>query len=109
MKAGRQEDCSSLRAVFPHFSSRLPAFMFTLPAVRALLYCSLVSLCVACGPTTPPESPEGAHQMDVLAMPAPEQERPYSEEEKAQSHGKLGGIWVNCYRSFQPDPDPAAA
>src|SRR5438552_861783 len=27
--------------------------------------------------------------------------RPYSEEEKAQSHGKLGGVWVTCYRSIQ--------
>jgi hypothetical protein len=63
----------------------------------------------ACGPTTPPTSPEGPHDSRQLVTESSEQERPYSEEEKTQSHGKLGGIWVNCYRSFQPDADATAA
>jgi hypothetical protein len=32
----------------------------------------------------------------------------YSAEEKAQSRGKLGGIWVSCYGTFQPTGDAAA-
>lgn len=79
------------------------------PVVRLLSFLYIASALSACGPTTPPTSPEGTHQPDVLATHASDGERPYSEEEKAQSHGKLGGIWVNCYRSFQPDPDPTAA
>lgn len=31
--------------------------------------------------------------------------RPFSDEERAQSKGKLGGVWVQCYRAFQPAGD----
>lgn len=34
--------------------------------------------------------------------------RPFSEEEKAQSHGKIGGVWVACYQTFKPEGDAAA-
>jgi hypothetical protein len=35
------------------------------------------------------------------------EKRPFSDVEKAQSKGKLGGVWVACYRPFQPRGDAA--
>ncbi len=34
--------------------------------------------------------------------------RAFTDEEKAQSRGKLGGPWVSCYATFQPTGDARA-
>lgn len=64
-----------------------------------LIALALIEGAAACSslppePTTPPS--------DIIE-PSRESDpdtRPYTEEEKTQSHGKLGGVWVTCYRSL---------
>jgi hypothetical protein len=61
--------------------------------------------------TLPPEVPLTLDDTNLAASMKDDEDlekRPFSEVEKAQSKGKLGGVWVQCYRLFQPRGDAAA-
>lgn len=57
----------------------------------------------------PPEQPVGAPSGDIVVREEADvaSSAPFTEEEKAQSHGRLGGIWTSCHRAFTPAGDPA--
>ncbi len=71
---------------------------------------ALLVLGAGCG-TLPPEVPLTLDDASLATSMKDEddlEKRPYTEKEKAQSRGKLGGVWVQCYRLFQPRGDAAA-
>lgn len=78
------------------------------PIAAALV--ALVPLGCSATPPSTLQPPPG----DDFTLPAAKAEgdpdaKPFSDEEKAQSKGKLGGVWVSCYRTFQPEEQDAAA
>jgi hypothetical protein len=76
--------------------------------VRCPLRSSLVVAVVAgCAPgTTPGGAAEPAREATLDERP---RDAGFTDEERSQSRGKLGGIWIDCYRSFQPEADAGAA
>jgi hypothetical protein len=72
----------------------------------ATLVC-LGLLGVACGPQPEPVSP--TEPLPVIADDSAAGEAPYTAEEKAQSRGKLGGVWVSCYSTFLAEGDPTSS
>jgi hypothetical protein len=71
----------------------------------ATLAC-LAAFSVACGPKPEPVSP--TEPLPIIAEDAVG-EAPYTAEEKAQSRGKLGGVWVSCYSTFLAEGDPSSS
>jgi hypothetical protein len=71
---------------------------------------ALLVVATGCG-TLPPEVPLTLDDTNLAASMKDDEDlekRPFSDIEKAQSKGKLGGVWVQCYRPFQPRGDAAA-
>jgi hypothetical protein len=81
----------------------------TFAAVHRAFGAALLSCALGCGSVAPPLGPIEQGGPDPLAPGDGDRERPFTEEERAQSRGKLGGIWVNCYQSFLPEGDPTAS
>jgi hypothetical protein len=82
--------------------------------VRTPVFASLVSVLASllgCSTMPPSAVPEPVDDRPIATSPSDDDPagRPYSDEEKAQSKGKLGGPWVSCYRTFEPRSDQAAA
>ncbi|MEJ7731920.1 MAG: hypothetical protein WKG00_22260 [Polyangiaceae bacterium] len=75
--------------------------------IRLATLASLGLLGVACGPQPEPVSPTEA--LPVIGDDSAASEAPYSAEEKAQSRGKLGGVWVSCYSTFLAEGEPTSA
>lgn len=68
-------------------------------------------LCAGCPAVPGPGSPTPGGDRDPGYSPGDEGDAtaPFTEEERAQSRGKLGGIWVNCYKGFSPDADSSSS
>lgn len=65
---------------------------------------------LGCAPL-PPETPLTLDDTSLLTSMRDDEDlekRPFSDAEKAQSRGQLGGVWVQCYRLFQPQGDARA-
>jgi hypothetical protein len=91
----------------PTSNVRYPAAVSSASSPSILFF--LIAACGACGPAPVPTSPPSP--LDSAPDPVDEEsdDRPFSEEEKRQSKGKLGGVWVSCWSAFQPESDPAAS
>jgi hypothetical protein len=67
--------------------------------------------CLAGCRNPPPETPLTLDDTSLQAGFKDDQDLeklPFTDEEKTQSRGKLGGVWVTCYRTFLPTGEPSA-
>jgi len=75
--------------------------------IRLATFACLALLATACGPQPEPVSPTEA--LPIIADDAAKSDTPYSAEERAQSRGKLGGVWISCYATFLAEGEPTSS